>query len=190
MCPDVVCGECYYCRHTFAFPWCDNLRGYGNVFTSVEPPHLLGGWAETMYILPSAFLYKVPDDLPLRVAVTVELMAVSYNLDKTKEFFTLSGEGFATGDLVVIQGAGPMGICHIIKARVMGAGEIVATDLSDYRLALAREFGADHTLNVSRTTEEERIEFVCSHTQGRGADIVVRLCRSGKGRPGGTGDAS
>jgi hypothetical protein len=34
----------------------------------------------------------------------VELMAVSYNLDKTKEFFTLSGEGFATGDTGVIQG--------------------------------------------------------------------------------------
>ncbi len=173
LCPDVVCGECYHCRHTFAFPWCDNLRGYGNAFTSIEPPHLFGGWAETVYILPSAFLYKVPDDLPLRTAVMVELMAVSYNLDKTKEFFTLSGEGFATGDLVVIQGAGPMGICHIIKARVMGAGEIVATDLSNYRLELAREFGADHTLNVNLTTEEERIEFVRSRAQGRGADIVV-----------------
>ncbi|HIC88155.1 MAG TPA: sorbitol dehydrogenase, partial [Anaerolineae bacterium] len=157
LCPDVVCGECYNCRHTFAYPWCENLRGYGNSFTSAEPPHLFGGWAEYMYILPKAFLYKVPEDLPLRVAVMVELMAVSYNLDKTKEFFTLSGEGFATGDTVVIQGAGPMGICHIIKARVMGAGDIIATDLSDYRLALAKEFGADYTLNVAQTTKEDRV---------------------------------
>ena len=173
LCPDVICGRCYYCRHTFAYPWCENLRGYGNAFTSVEPPHLFGGWAEYMYILPNAFLYKVPEELPLRVAVMVELMAVSYNLDKTKEFFTLSGEGFATGDTVVVQGTGPMGICHVIKARMMGAGDIIATDLSDYRLSLAREFGADYTLNVAQTTAEERIDFVRSLTHGRGADIVV-----------------
>jgi threonine dehydrogenase-like Zn-dependent dehydrogenase len=173
LCPDVVCGECYNCRHTFAFPWCENLRGYGNSFTSAEPPHLFGGWAEYMYILPNAFVYKVPEELPLRIAVMVELMAVSYNLDKTKEFFTLSGEGFATGSTVVIQGIGPMGICHAIKARLMGAGDIVATDVSDYRLALAKEFGVDYTLNVARTTTQERIEFVRALTRGRGADIVV-----------------
>lgn len=173
LCPDVICGECYDCRHTFAFPWCENLQGYGNAFTAADPPHLFGGWAEYMYILPNAFLYKVPEELPLRVAVMVELMAVSYNLDKTKEFFTLTGEGFATGSTVVIQGVGPMGICHVIKARMMGAGQIIATDGADFRLDLAREFGVDHTLNVTETTQDERIDFVRSLTYGRGADIVV-----------------
>ena len=173
LCPDVICGKCYDCRYTFAFPWCENLQGYGNAFTSAKPPHLFGGWSEYMYILPNAFLYKVPAELPLRVAVMVELMAVSYNLDKTKEFFTLTGEGFATGNTVVIQGVGPMGICHVIKARMMGAGEIIAIDASDFRLDLAREFGVDHTLNVTETTQDERIEFVRSLTYGRGADIVV-----------------
>ena len=173
LCPDVICGECYDCRHTFAFPWCENLRGYGNAFTSAEPPHLFGGWAEYMYILPNAFVYKVPDGLPSRVAVMVELMAVSYNLDKVQEFFTLSGEGFAVGNTVVIQGAGPMGICHIIKARMMGAGDIIVTDRSDFRLNLAKEFGADYVLNVDQTTAKERIELVRSVTHGRGADIVA-----------------
>ena len=173
LCPDVVCGECYDCRHTFAYPWCENLRGYGNAFSAAEPPHLLGGWAEYMYILPNAFLYKVPADLPTRIAVMVELTAVSYNLDKTKEFFTLAGEGFATGCTMVVQGVGPLGLCHVIKARVMGAGDIVVTDLSEYRLRMARDFGADHTLNVAETTAEERIEFVRRLTRGRGADIVA-----------------
>ncbi len=173
LCPDVVCGECYECRHTFAFPWCENLRGYGNAFTAAESPHLFGGWAEYMYILPNAFLYKVPEGIPLRVAVMAELMAVSYNLDKTKELFTLTGDGFATGSTVVIQGVGPMGICHLIKARVMGAGNIIAVDRSEYRLRLAEEFGADHIVNAAETTPEERIEFVRSLTHGRGADIVV-----------------
>ena len=173
LCPDVVCGECYECRHTFAFPWCENLRGYGNAFTSAEPPHLFGGWSEYMYILPNAFLYKVPEGIPLRVAVMAELMAVSYNLDKTKELFTLTGDGFATGSTVVVQGVGPMGICHLIKARVMGAGNIIAIDRSEYRLGLAEEFGADHTVNAAETTSEERIALVRSLTRGRGADIVV-----------------
>ena len=90
-----------------------------------------------------------------------------------EEFFTLSGEGFATGSNVVIQGVGPMGICHVIKARMMGAGHIIATDRSDYRLALAKEFGVDHAINVTQTTQDERIEFVRSLTHGRGADIAV-----------------
>lgn len=173
LCPDVVCGTCYACRHTFAFPWCERLRGYGNAFCADEPPHLFGGWAEYLYVLPAAFLYRVPESLPVRVAVMAELMAVSYNLDKVKELFTMAGEGFATEDTVVVQGAGPMGICHIVKARVMGAGEIVAIDPSPYRLALARRFGADHVLDLGRTTAAERIEFVRSLTHGRGADIVA-----------------
>ncbi len=173
LCPDVVCGRCHACRHTFAFPYCEQLRGYGNGFSSSAAPHLFGGWAQAMYILPNAFVYKVPPALPLRVAVMAELMAVSYNLDKTKEFFTLSGEGFATGCTVVVQGAGPMGICHIVKARVMGAGLVIATDASDFRLDLARQFGADQTLNVSALNDEDQVAFVRSLTGGRGADLVA-----------------
>lgn len=140
-----------------------------------------------MYILPNAFVYKVPEKLPLRVAAMVELMAVSYNLDKTKEFFNLSSDGFATGDTVVIQGVGPMGIVHVIKARVMGAGTIIATDLSDYRLELAREFGVDHTINVSEATDAKRIDFVRSLTRGRGARYcggVCGCCQGGARRGG------
>lgn len=173
LCPDVICGECYACRHTFAFPWCEHLQGYGNSLSAAVPPHLFGGWAEYLYVLPNAFLYQVPEDLPSRVAVMAELMAVSYNLDKVKELFTMAGEGFATGDAVVVQGAGPMGICHVVKARVMGAGPIIVTDLSAFRLELARRFGADHTLDVSRTTTEERLARVQEWTSDRGADVVV-----------------
>ena len=173
MCPDVICGTCYGCHHSFGYPRCENLLGYGNAFTSAQPPHLFGGWAEYMYILPRAFVYKVPESLPTRIAVMVELMAVAYGMDKAKEFYHLSGEGFASADTVVVQGSGPLGVCHIIKARMMGAGDIVATDISDYRLERAKEFGADCTLNVSKTTEEERVSFVRDLTHGRGADIVV-----------------
>lgn len=173
ICPDVVCGTCHGCRHRFAFPWCDHLQGYGNSMTCAQPPHLFGGWAEYLYVLPQAFLYRVPQALPLPVAVMVELMAVSYNLDRTKEFFSLSGDGFATGCTVVVQGAGPMGVCHVIKARAMGAGTVIVTDRHDFRLARAAEFTADHLIDVSKTDQQERVARVRELTSGRGADLVV-----------------
>ena len=191
MCPDVVCGTCYACRHTFAYPWCENLRGYGNAFTCAEPPHLMGGWAEYLYILPNAFVYHVPEALPTSVAVMVELMAVSYNLDKMKEFFTLSGEGFATGDTVVVQGAGPMGICHIIKARMMGAGDIIATDISDYRLAPGQGVrGGLYAEREPGPREQERIELVrVDHARPRRRP-GGRVRGQAGGGGGGPGDAA
>ena len=54
----------------------------------------MGGWAEHLYVRPDAFVYKVPDSLDADLAVMTELMAVTYNLDKAKEFYSMDGEGF------------------------------------------------------------------------------------------------
>lgn len=172
MCPDVVCGKCYNCRHIFGYSWCENWRGYGNAFRADEEP-LMGGWAEYMVLIPEAFVYKVPDGLPPEIAVYTEIMACTYALDKAKEFSSIASEGFLSGDSVLIQGAGPLGICHLIKARMMGAGTIIVTDKSDYRLEMARKFGADMTLNVDTTTTEERIDMVHQWTRGRGVDVAI-----------------
>ena len=180
MCPDVTCGTCFYCTHFPVFPWCDSLQfGYGNSRSCAEAPHLFGGFAEYIYIVPGTRLYKVPDALPDDIASLTELMCVAYSLDKAKEFYSFSGEGFSFNDTVVVQGVGPLGLAHIIKARMLGAGKIIATDLSDYKLELARAFGADYTLNVNKTTAEERLDFVHEHTHGLGADLVVECV----GRP-------
>ena len=68
-----------------------------------------------------------------------------------------------------------MGLAHLIKARVLGAGDIIAMDVSDYRLQLAKEFGADYTVNVKKTTPKERMKFVKDLTDGRGADMVIEM---------------
>ncbi|HUX21939.1 MAG TPA: zinc-binding dehydrogenase [Spirochaetia bacterium] len=179
--PDIFCGSCYYCR-TYGqnFIWCDNMRAYGQNPSCSEAPHLFGGWAEYVYILPNSYLFKVPDNLPPRTAVFTELMAVTYNLDKAREFYSMSNEGFKTGDTVVIQGVGPLGLCHVIKARMLGAGDIVVVDSSPFRLELAREFGADVCLNIEETTMEDRVERVRELTHGVGADLVVECTGSAK----------
>ena len=90
----------------------------------------MGGWAEYMVIIPEAFIYKVPDGLAPELAVYTEVMACAYALDKAKEFSSLASEGFLTDDSVLIQGVGPLGLSHLIKARMMGAGTIIAVDKS------------------------------------------------------------
>jgi L-iditol 2-dehydrogenase len=180
LCPDVVCGTCYYCKNFPNYPWCNHLQfSYGNMRSCLQAPHLYGGFAEYIYIEPGTRLYKVPDGLQDDVAVLTEVLCVAYTLDKAKEFNSFSLEGFNFGDTLVVQGTGPLGLMHIIKARMMGMGQIIATDISDYKLEIARRFGADITLNVNKTTEDERIECVMQNTRGLGADLVAECV----GRP-------
>ncbi|MBL8930531.1 MAG: zinc-binding dehydrogenase [Kineosporiaceae bacterium] len=178
MCPDVVCGHCHECRHVMGYVWCENSECYGNSFTSATAPHLLGGWAEYLYVRPDTFVYKVPDGLSPRVAVLAELMACTASLDKVKEFSSYALEGFNSGDTVVVIGTGPLGLLHVAKADMMGAGQIIATDLSAYRLEWARRCGAEITLDVTATTPEERIAAVRAATGGRGADVVLHMANS------------
>jgi len=173
MCPNIICGKCYYCRHVFGWPYCAHNKTYGVYFPANKWPHLTGGWAEYMYIFPGSFVYKVPEELPVDVAVNIELMTVTNNVDRAKGYMEFASRGFGLMDTVLIQGVGAMGIAHLIKCRVLGAGEIIALDTSDYRLKLAREFGADTLLNVKKTTFKERLQIVRDHTDGRGADMVI-----------------
>ncbi len=173
MCPDIICGQCYECKHVMGYVWCQNSNCYGNSYTSAQWPHLMGGWAQQMYIRPDTFVYKVPSGLDPRVAVLAELMTVAASLDKAKEFSSMAHEGFNSGDTVVVIGSGPLGLLHVAKADMMGAGQIIATDLSESRLQFAKRLGADHTLNVAQTSPEERIDIVHQLTGGRGADVVL-----------------
>jgi L-iditol 2-dehydrogenase len=95
MCPDILCGKCWYCRNTFGFPLCQNIKGYGNAFTCDDVPHLMGGWADYIYVRKDAFVFKVPDDMEPRIAVMSELMTCTFNLDKAKELYTMGGKGLA-----------------------------------------------------------------------------------------------
>ena len=180
ICPDVVCGTCWYCKNIPSYPWCEKAQfHYGHNRSSNSEKHLYGGFSQYMYIEPGARLYKVPDGLPNELACFTEVMCVTYTLEKAREFSGFSLEGFNFGDSLVIQGSGPLGIAHIAMARMMGAGKIIATDISDYKLDIAKAFGADVVLNTENTTPEERIARIKAETNGRGADIVVECV----GRP-------
>jgi threonine dehydrogenase-like Zn-dependent dehydrogenase len=170
---NVSCGHCYYCRHAFPYYFCQNMTDYGNNLCAADPPHLFGGWSQYMYIIPGSFLLRVPDDLPSEVAVLTEIMAVTVGLDRAKQMSAFPSEAFLFDDTVVVLGVGPLGMCFLMKARMLGAGNIIAIDLSDFRLRYAKRLGADYVINASNTTFAERLDFVRGLTQGRGADLVI-----------------
>jgi len=170
---NVSCGKCYYCLHDFPYYFCENTTDYGNNLSARTPPHLFGGWSQYLYVIPGSFVVRVPDDLPSEIAVLTEIMAVTVGLDRAKQMSAFPNESFRFDDTVVVLGTGPLGMCFVMKARMLGAGTIVAVDLSDYRLDYAKRLGADYALNADAATASERLTFVRDLTCGRGADVVV-----------------
>ena len=171
--PNVTCKQCHACTHGFPIALCSNIEDYGNTMSASEPPHLFGGWAEYMYAIPGSYIYRVPDELPSHVAVLAEVFAVTAGLDRAKQASVFPSEAFLFDDTVVVYGVGPLGLCHVMKARMLGAGTIIAVDLSDPRLDFAARIGADHVINAASVGAEQQLEFVRDLTRGRGADVVV-----------------
>src|SRR5450755_2395720 len=82
-------------------------------------------------------------------------------------------ESFRFDDTVVVLGVGPLGMCFLIKARMLGAGTIIAVDLSEFRLDMAQRLGADIRINAGKINKAQRLQLVRDLTHGRGADMVI-----------------
>jgi threonine dehydrogenase-like Zn-dependent dehydrogenase len=154
------CGRCLACSRGTP-ECCPNKRRPGNGVAG-QPPYFNAGFSEYYYLLPGHVCVKVPDEIPDSVAAPVNcaLAQVIQGLD--------SG-GFRQGDSLVVQGAGGLGLNMIAAARDMGAGLIIAVDGIPGRLELAREFGADHTIDLRDCpTPADRIAAVKELTNGQG----------------------
>jgi threonine dehydrogenase-like Zn-dependent dehydrogenase len=165
---NVACGTCWFCRSDQPYYMCEHLDDYGNSLNAKEPPHLFGGWAEYMYILPGTPLFRVPDELPDEIAVLTEVMAVTHGFELARRLYNTS-----FGESVAVIGVGPLGMCHLIKAKLLGCGRLVAIDRLPSRVEMAGRFGATLGLNAAELDEDELIARVREHTGGRGADIVL-----------------
>jgi L-iditol 2-dehydrogenase len=169
---NVPCGRCYYCTGGYPYYFCQHLEDYGNSLNCAQPPYLLGGWAEYLYLLPRSRLFRVPEELPDEVAVLTEVMAVTHGVETAMTLLGLQGAS-PSGYTVAVLGVGPLGLCHVIKARLSGASTIIATDRLRGRLEMAGTFGADLVLDVTATDGPERAAAVSAATRGLGADIVI-----------------
>lgn len=169
---NVPCGRCYYCANDFPYYFCQDLEDYGNSLNMSRPPGLFGGWSQYLYLLPGTPLFRVPDELPDEVAVITEVMAVTHGVDTAVALLGLQG-GRQSGFTVAVLGVGPLGLCHLVKSRMLGAEFVAATDMLAGRLERAAAFGVDLALDASSTSAEERIAAVLDATGGRGVDVAL-----------------
>lgn len=162
----VPCRSCHLCL-TGRYQSCPNRTvGHGVTPTSVEPS-LYGGFAEYLYLSPNAVLHPVDRNLPAEIAVMFNPMGAGVR-------WACHLGDVQLGDTVVVLGAGQRGLAAVMAARSVGAGTIIVTGLAvdRHKLALAEEFGADHTIVVD---EEDTVERVMDITGGVGADVVLEL---------------
>ena len=169
---NVPCGRCYYCANDFPYYFCQDLEDYGNSLNLSRPPGLFGGWSQYMYLLPGTPLFRVPDALPDEVAVLTEVMAVTHGVDTALTLLGLQ-RGARSGFAVAVLGLGPLGLCHLLKSRMLGAGFVAATDLLTGRLERAAGFGVDLALDAASTGADERVAAILDATDGRGVDIAL-----------------
>jgi threonine dehydrogenase-like Zn-dependent dehydrogenase len=171
--PNRACGVCRYCQRGFPYYLCRELENYGNSLSSAEAPHLFGGWSEYLYLKPRTAVFRVPEELPSEIAVLTEIFAVTHSLERAAA--VRRPGGFLPGDTVAVIGVGALGMSHLIKAALMGAGRVIAIDRSPKRLALAeRLVGADSVLvGTSADADAQTSAEVHALTAGDGADLVV-----------------
>lgn len=169
---NVPCGHCYYCANGFPYYFCQDLEDYGNSLNLSRAPGLFGGWSQYLYVLPGTPMFRVPDGLPDEVAVITEVMAVTHGVDTALTLLSLQG-GTRSGFSVAVLGVGPLGLCHLVKSRMLGAGFVAASDVLAGRLERAAAFGVDLTLDAASTGPDERLAAILDATDGRGVDLVL-----------------
>lgn len=154
-CRVCIAGDRYACPRRLALP--------GDAET---PPYFTGAYAEYYYLRPGGFAFKVPDELPDELVTPV-------NCALCQVIFSLHQVGVRFGETVVIQGAGGLGLSAVAVAREMGAGRIIVIDGVPARLALARRFGADATLDLNEyPTPKARIDRVRELNGGQPVDLA------------------
>ena len=154
---ETFCGECYFCK-----------RGFIN---NCEK----GGWelgctidgCQAEYVrVPYADmgLTKIPDNVSYKQALFVgDILSSGYFGAELCEI--------KSGDTIAVIGAGPVGLCAMACAKILGAGKIITLDIDEYRLELAKKLKlADYTFNPNKCDVEKEVREL---TASRGADGVI-----------------
>jgi len=150
--PSLTCGQCPWCRTPHHYHKCPELRAYGVLLSSAEPPHLLGGYAEYMYLLPGSRVYRLAPGTPHLAGCLSSVIGNGVRWVRTLA-------RMSPGQSLVISGVGSQGLATLLAARELGAGPIAMLGLSheENRFALARTFGADLTVAVDREAPAEAV---------------------------------
>ena len=149
------CGECRFCRNGHYW-MCQPHNTFGFQNTNN------GGMAEYVRYSKHSVISRVPEEMPLEDALLIEPYSCSkHAVDRAQ---------IGCEDIVVISGAGTLGLGMVTYARMKNPKKLIVLDMIDARLEKAREFGADLTLNPGR---EDVVQTILDMTEGYGCDIYI-----------------
>ena len=156
----IPCGHCDTCRNgkleTVGLGACENQEIFG---VTVD-----GGFREYA-VMPLGLLEKIPEDMPFHAAALVEPVACCLN--------GVEKADIQLNDMVLVLGAGFMGLVQMQLAKLKGA-RVAISDILDERLEIAKSLGADYTIN---SANKDVIEELRKFNNGNLADVV--LCSVG-----------
>lgn len=155
--PNVGCGVCRQC-----------VSGWTNLCADYEAfgISLDGAFADYMLITREAIrqgnVVSIPDDLAFAEAALAEPLSCCVNGQEAV--------GLGLDDMVLVVGAGPIGMMHVLLAKLNGARTVIVSELAPERLQQAAELGADIVVNPTETPLLDRVHAV---SDGEGADVVI-----------------
>jgi L-idonate 5-dehydrogenase len=174
--PSRPCRVCKFCQEGM-HNQCLDMRFYGS---AMPFPHIQGAFRQVL--VADARQCAVADGLSPGEAAMAEPLAVALHATRRA--------GDMLGKAVLVTGCGPIGMLSILAARRAGADLVVATDLSDFTLAMARRIGADETVNVlsepdglARFGVEKGVFDVLYECSGAAPALAAGIAAM---RPGGT----
>ncbi len=168
----LACGDCYYCKEKRQPTRCLNRKAYGISYNCEEAPHCSGGYSEYIYLRPGSALFKLKGNLTTErvIGAGCALVTAIHGIERT---------GIRWGDVVVIQGAGPVGLAALAVARDHGAGSVILIGGPEERLKTARRFGATECVDIETYHRpKDRVHRIRELTRGFGADVVVECVGS------------
>ncbi len=146
------CGRCRFCRMGRE-NLCERLEMLGN--------HIDGAYAECVAVTASE-LVAVPEEIPLeKASVIADAVSTPYHAVKHRG-------RVRTGDTVAVVGCGGVGL-NIVQCAAVAGGRVIAIDLNEERLEIARTLGAEETINPERV---ERLDKHVRKLTGGGVDVA------------------
>jgi len=151
----VPCNNCRFC-HRGQYHMCQVHDIYG------FRQRTFGSWAQYMKYPADSLSHKVPKEIKPEQAVFIEPLSCSIH--------AVQRGNIELGDVVVVSGCGPLGLGMVAAAKLKNPKHLIAVDLSEYRLGVAKACGADILMNPSKVNV---IDEVRKLTDGYGCDVYI-----------------
>lgn len=152
----VPCWECRYCK-SGSYWMCERQNIYGHQKVVAD-----GGMAEYMRYNSRSVIHKVSKSVCAKHAAMIEPLSCSVH--------TIERANIKFGDVVVVAGLGPIGLCKLQLAKLKNPKLLIGIDMKPKRLELAKKLGADIVINPA---EVDAVEEVKKLTDGYGCDVYV-----------------